>query len=603
MRRWLVLAACVTWWPAAPAWAQTPAARDCEIIHADDLRAVDQGLRTERLILRGQAHVQCGGGVVVRADSMVSHTATGRREFIGDVLFEDTVKSLTADRVDYEHTQGRLIARGHVVLTDLEDGSVVRDGSELEYFRATQFRPESRTIVRGRPHATLYEARPPGGAATGTDAATRPIRDTVAASEPGEPIVAGAGADTAGGGAGMRTPGAAGDTAAGAPPLEIDADRMEILGEHRFRAIGDVEMERGETHGSAAEAEFDQLHGRFILVGDAMIEGETFTLTGKRIIARLDGEELREVRALEDAILLAEEMRVDAPELQIYFREGAVHRLIAVRLPDPAAESTAAAAPPGGAVVAARPDSADASAQPTGRAAAEPPAPKPAGAGRLAAADSAAGGAMTGPSAPATVASVRTVGPQPRVRANDFWLVADSIDALAPGQRLERVVAVGNAYGERAADSLTARLPELIARDWLRGDTITGYFAVVPVADTTAAGAAPAADDTAAAVGGAPADSVRERTVLERLVAVGLEGTAQSLYRIQEEGSESGPSVNYLTANRIVLFLRDGEVTSVEADGPIEGYHLQPRNDGGGDPDPGVADAAPPAPGPASSGR
>ena len=466
-RRWALLLACMAAWPAPSAGAQeVPSVRECEIVHADDLRVLHQGTVDERVILSGEAEIRCNDGVMVRADTMISHSASGRREFIGRVFFQDSLKSLTADRVDYEHADGRLVARGNVVLTDRVDGSVVRNGSELEYLRATESRSESWAVVRGRPHATLYRSR------ARTDTASVPPED--------------------------------------APPLEVDADVMEITGERLFRAIGNVELQRGTTHGTAAEADFDQVEQRAVLIGDAMIEDERFTLSGDSLVAFLEGEGLREVRALGDAILLSEDLRVDAPELQVYFREGAVHRMIAMRLPAEAADTASADTTPRG--------------------------------------------------------PLRTVGPQPLATATEFWLVADSIDAVVSDDRLDMVVAVGNAYGERTADSLTALLPEEVGRDWLRGDTIIGYFAEAP----------PEPDTVDSATDG----GAKERVVLERLVAIGKGGRAQSLYRIREEGKDR-PGVNYLTANRITLFLQNGEVVSVEAEGPIRGYHLQPREDRG----------------------
>jgi len=61
--------------------------------------------------------------------------------------------------------------------------------------------------------------------------------------------------------------------------------------------------------------------------------------------------------------------------------------------------------------------------------------------------------------------------------AKDFRLTADSIDALAPKQKIERVVAVGRAYGESQNDSIKVKMPDIASKDWLRGDTITGFFA------------------------------------------------------------------------------------------------------------------------------
>jgi hypothetical protein len=506
-RRWALLLACMAAWPTASARAQeVPSVRECEIVHADDLRVLNQGTADERVILSGEAEIRCSDGVMVRADSMISHSASGHREFIGRVFFQDSLKSLTADRVDYEHVDGRLLARGNVVLTDRVDGSVVRNGSELEYLRATDGRPESWAIVRGRPHATLYDSK------------TRTDTVSVSSEE--------------------------------APPLEVDADVMEITGERLFRAIGNVALQRGTTHGTAAEAEFDQVEERAVLIGDAMIEDERFTLSGDSLVAFLEGEGLREVRALGDAILLSEDLRVDAPELQVYLRDGAVHRMIAMRLPAEAGEESSVARTRDSTVAGVGGD----------RSGVTPGAGQPEASADSAAADTA--GVDAGPRGP-----IRTVGPQPLATATEFWLVADSIDAVVSDDRLEMVVAVGNAYGERTADSLTALLPQEVGRDWLRGDTIIGYFAEAPPPESNTA--------DSAADGGA-----KERVVLERLVAIGEGGRAQSLYRIREEGKDR-PGVNYLTANRITLFLQNGEVVSVEAEGPIRGYHLQPKEDRG----------------------
>lgn len=427
-----------------------------EIREGENLAYLDRGTPYERIIISGGARITCGTDVELRADSAISYPATGERRFIGRVFYSDSAKTLTADHVDYYDADGRLMARGNeVVLADRKTGSVIR-GTEMEYLRARAGRPESRTIVRGRPHATMHENR--------------------------------------------TVPAAPGDSAA--PPLEIDADRMEILGEHLFRATGTVTLVRGETRGSAREAEFDDRDDRMVLIGDSRVEGQEFTLSADRIEAHLQGDDLRDVVAHRDAVLLGNEIRVESPELRVFFEAGELNRMVAVRPPQSAgARQTDAAA-----------------------------------------------------------------SPQPRALAQDFWLTADSIDAIAPKQVLEKVVATGNAYGERVADSLAASLPELVAHDWLRGDTITGFFTHARVAAENGTASAPAI-----------ADSAATRAVLERLVAVGLEGRARSLYRMREEKAESGqPSINYLVANRIVLQLKGGEVSDVEADGPIQGLHLQP---------------------------
>ena len=158
------------------------------------------------------------------------------------------------------------------------------------------------------------------------------------------------------------------------------------------------------------------------------------------------------------------------------------------------------------------------------------------------------------------IAVSHQAGVQASAVAQDFTLIADSIQADAPLGVVERLTAVGRAYGTRAADSLSATLPELIRTDWLRGDTIVGTFVRFD-------GAVEAADSLAEA-----GDTAR--TELETLTAI---GSARSLYRMDSSGGEDArQAVNYLVATRIALRFEGGEVASVETVGPVEGIHLEP---------------------------
>lgn len=413
----------------------------------------------------GPAEFACPDGTTIVADSAIGETESGVLDLIGNVFYSDTLKTLTSDRLEYFREDGRLFARGNVVLTDRKTGSVIT-GAVLEHLLAGTWRPDAKTTVTGRPHAILYER---------SDSTPTPAGDEITVA-----------ADST------------------AQPVEIDADRMEIWAETLFRADGDVVLVRGETQGFGDHMEFDQVDGRMLLVGSARIEGDAFSLVARRIEGYLVEDVLRDVVAERDAVLLAEELRVEAPWLRIFFEEGELHRLVATR------------AIPGS-------EEANSTADPL---------------------------------------------PQPRAIATEFWLAADSIDALAPAERLELVVAVGEAYAERIADVLEEGLPDVVARDWLRGDTITGYFVQQPRRPPVGVDEPVTEEETL-------------ETVLERLVAVGEEGRARSLYRIREEGgegdAESRASINYLVANRITLLMRHGEVEDVEADGPIQGLHLEPK--------------------------
>jgi hypothetical protein len=498
---------------AAPALAQgvekTPAPGGrgtCELLPgAREANRLVLGDGRAMVFISGPAEFVCPGGTTVKADSAVGVPDDGEFEFIGNVYYADTLKTLTTDWARYNRPDARLFARGNVVLTDKESGSVIR-GPEMEYQRETPDRPEARAVVRGRPHATLYERPKSREAAVASTADTAGAAADPVATLPDTLPVA---VDTQSVAVASPPP-ADGGVVRPASPMEVDADRMEILGNRLFHAEGRVEIVRDSTRAWGESADYDQEAGTLVLVGEARVEGTEFTLSADRIDGRLLDGELHEVFARRQAVLTGEDLRVDAPDLRVYFDAGEVNRLVAVM-------------------------------------------------------DSSA-------------------GDRPVAVSREFTLVADSIDAIAPGQELERIVAVGSAYGERVADSLAAGLPEAVSRDWLRGDTITGYFTREPLPEEKSAEPPAVEGDTA-----------KTRSTLERLVAVGPEGRARSLYRIREEGDATGrPSVNYLVANRITLVMRGGEVQSVEAEGPIEGIHLQPES--------APAEEQPPAPSVAPSG-
>ena len=145
---------------------------------------------------------------------------------------------------------------------------------------------------------------------------------------------------------------------------------------------------------------------------------------------------------------------------------------------------------------------------------------------------------------------------QARAISPDFVLTADSIEALSPAQKLERVNAVGRAHGEKTDSVPDAELPQLIRNDWVKGDTIRAFFG-----ERSGAGGA-----------GSTSDSTR---VLERVIATG--SPASSTYRMREEvGDTVEISVNYITAKKLDVTFKEGEVDLVKAEGDIRGLYLQP---------------------------
>lgn len=400
--------------------------------------------------------IRCAGGADILANEGTIYQASGQTHLFGNVRFSDPEKRLTSDSAIYSSANGRLHSTGNVVYTDVVSGSTLR-GPDVEYYRVIPGRPQPQVIATMRPTLTL---QPEGAAA---DPAQQPI------------VVVG--------------------------------DRINIIG-NNLTASGTVEIRQEQTTAYADEAYYDRDNGRLNLTGRARMVGEEFTLAGQQIESRMDDGKLQSVVARTRAVLTGEDLRVDAPEIQLAFREDLLQRLVARR----------------------------------------------AGTGALA---------------------------QPVATSAEFVLRADSLDADLPGQRLQRVVAVGNAHGETrdtAGTGTEAGLPEppatgslSLEHDWILGDTITGHFAARDTLGETA--------DTA--------------LVLTRLVAV---GSARSLYHIEQDdddAAQAGTSgsalpasaepasparrgINYLVGNQIDLTFARGQVDRARVEGLQRGVYLDP---------------------------
>lgn len=137
-----------------------------------------------------------------------------------------------------------------------------------------------------------------------------------------------------------------------------------------------------------------------------------------------------------------------------------------------------------------------------------------------------------------------------------FELTADSLDVVAPSQRVERVFAAGRARSvSSAGDSLNVELlPEEARSDWLEGDTIVVTFE-------------PAVD-------GAEEEDMTVRQVVARI-------GARSLYRLPPNDSTAvpgtdPPAVHYVTGQEITIRMEEGQVAGMEVIGQTRGIHLEP---------------------------
>jgi hypothetical protein len=274
----------------------------------------------------------------------------------------------------------------------------------------------------------------------------------------------------------------------------VDADRMDITGRSRFDAWGTVELTRSDVVGLGEEASWDRETGNLRLAVSARVTAEDYVLMGDTVRGRTnDLNEIEELTALRSARLDGTDITVEAPLIRLFFTNGEVQRLVA--------------------------------------------------AGELV--DAQAEGARLDPSTRAVATSA------------DFRMTADSIDAIAPGQVLDRVVAVGNAYGERLGDEMAdASVPAIAARDWLRGDTVIAVFAESAQID--------------------PDSAMASSTQVDHVIAVGVTERATSTYRVRDQANpDAEPGINYMLARRITIQLRDQGVETVMAEGDVQGMYLQ----------------------------
>lgn len=147
-------------------------------------------------------------------------------------------------------------------------------------------------------------------------------------------------------------------------------------------------------------------------------------------------------------------------------------------------------------------------------------------------------------------------------------IVADSIDAIMPGQRVREVRALRKAYAESNPDSGVVTTQ----RDWMRGDTIVARFDTVVATDTA------------------------NRPRIREIIA---EGNASSFYQMKNsKGPQTQPTINYVRGRIIDILFEDRRVATVTVTDKATGVLIEPvaETPGTVSPTPGQARPAPPPP-------
>lgn len=132
-------------------------------------------------------------------------------------------------------------------------------------------------------------------------------------------------------------------------------------------------------------------------------------------------------------------------------------------------------------------------------------------------------------------------------------MVADSLDVTMPGQRIQLVRAIDNAFAEGRPDTTRFIVLAPDTTDWLRGDTIIARF------DTLA----------------------RDTTKNPSIRLLTASGHASSLYHLApSDSTERRPAINHVTARIINIAFNDSsKVQTVTTVDSVSGVYLEPRPD------------------------
>jgi len=520
---------------AAPA-ALRAQARECEWT-ADQFKNTQIRPNENMTEWQGSVRFECSDGTTLSADRAVRYDWMQEFQFSGNVMYRDSLRIMTADYLSQRGETNETYAQGSVVVTDLESGTVIR-GSIMQMWGVSETRAEPLTVVRGRPTAVFQQSMRLTGEAP-------PLAD--GSSEVPRP----------------------------AEPVQVVADSMQIVGTTLFRAFGRVDIRTATGQGSASAADYFQDEERFRLRGNARYEDRGNTMTadtlhfwmaagepvafaahpratliadgmnvvGDSIHGEIEGGQPRRVNVQGNATLTGEDGQVDAWRVTIEFEGDAVSVLRAVGW---SRSGTTAG-------------------------------------GRGAVAESAAD----------------SLSHLARIRTADFQLAADSIDASAPGGVIQEVHAIGNAYAERlltSTDSTAASgspdgavagepgvadppdgadaprsgsgLPDILARDWVRGDTVIAVFETDTTAAADSAEVAPEPVEDGA--------TAAPRRVLRKMTATGAgDVLASAVYRMAGRPGEP-PTIHYVRSSTIDLAFQDGQIATADFGNPVYGRSFQP---------------------------
>lgn len=275
----LVVGALLLAWPAA-----TQAQQQCDLVFPNTPGTRMQIVTTPG----GERNSFIGAGVVAYcagqdnrlvSDSAEYYEGSGLLYLIGNVRYTEPRATVTAARMTYYQHEDRLTAQDNVLVT-FANGSTMR-GPVADYWRVTPARPLERLVATGRPQLQLVERAPAGGEA---------------------------------------------------PPVIVNADRIQMDGDSLVYASGRVDITRTDITARADTAFMDGRREFVRLMRSPQIVGRGerhFTLEGEVIDIFSRNRQVERVVATPRGYATSEDLELFADSIDLRMRGERIERLFA----------------------------------------------------------------------------------------------------------------------------------------------------------------------------------------------------------------------------------------------------------------------------------
>lgn len=326
-------------------------------------------------------------------------------------------------------------------------------------------------------------------------------------------------------------------------PFRVTANRLRFQGERFFWGDGNVELRRDDLEAAADSLVYDREADLLILNGDARVQRGEVSATGGNLNLNFENDQLRRLAARNGGRVETGDYTLSGVEVTIELGEN--EEILTVL-------AEAGEVPEGG--------------------------------GRLEATLEGNGLFLKGRRVEVEDAEdgMRLLRATGQARAEALGRGFGEAETVGAGESA-RTPGVGDGFDEDG-------FPD---RDWIQGEEILAWFEPAPEGE-----------------GAGEGEGVREAEEGWRLVRLESTGNAAALYRSPPDEEEttdpSAPpattdpdegvteaddapldtrarwSITYILADRIVLFLEEGEVRFLEAEGNVRGQQLEPRQGGGG---------------------